>query len=101
MFISVTHSRPQSRTQKILVLGIRYAVELQAWVARVLLQIEGCDLDGFLLVGGQPCEAVDEGVGDAKLHMFCAYAATSTCGQLQSQTHHTRVGVFIGALQML
>jgi hypothetical protein len=62
--------------KKILVLGIRYAVELQAWVVRVLLQIEGCDLDGFLLVGGQPCEAVDEGVGDAKLHMFCAYAAT-------------------------
>ena len=43
-----------------LVLGFFDAVELQPRIAEVLLQVEGCDLDGLLLVGGQAGEALGE-----------------------------------------
>jgi hypothetical protein len=36
----------------------------------VLLQIKRGYLDCLLLIGGQPCQAVGEGVGNAKLQIF-------------------------------
>ena len=50
------------------VLGLLDAVELQARINRVLLQIERGDLDCLLLIGSQAGQAVGEGVGDAELH---------------------------------
>ena len=48
--------------------GLVNAVHLLAWIGRVLLQIEGGDLDRLLFFGGQAGQAVGKGVGDAELH---------------------------------
>lgn len=50
--------------------GLFDAVELQAGVGGVELQVESGRFDCFLLLGGQPVQAVLKGVGDAKFHML-------------------------------
>ena len=43
--------------------------KLKPGLAGIELQVEGGRLDRLLLVAGQPCEAVGEGVGDAEVHL--------------------------------
>jgi hypothetical protein len=43
-------------------------VQAHARMRRVQLQIKGRGLDCFLLVTGQACQAVGEGVGYAEVH---------------------------------
>jgi len=62
--ISSNPNRP-----KVLVFGLVNSMKLKPRTSVVLLQIKRGDLDGLLFVGGQPCQAVCEGVRDAELHM--------------------------------
>ena len=45
-------------------------MQLDPRVGRVQLEVENRGLDSLLLVAGEPGEAVDEGVGNAKFHLF-------------------------------
>jgi len=54
---------------EVLVLGPVQLMEACASGGRVDLQVEGAGLDRFLLVTGQPSEAVGEGVRDQKFHV--------------------------------
>ena len=60
--------RAHAHRPEVLVLRLFELVEGQARTGGIHLQIKGRGLDGFLLVTGQPCEAVGEGIGDAEVH---------------------------------
>ena len=47
------HIAPHTHRPKMLVFGLFNPVQLHARIGRVLLQVNGGDLDGLLLVGGQ------------------------------------------------
>src|SRR5688572_3925060 len=53
---------------EILILGAVELVKTQTGGRRIYLEIEGGRLDRLLLVAGQPCQAVGEGIGDQKIH---------------------------------
>ncbi len=57
-----------TRRPKVLVFGLFNAVQADAWLRRVDLQVKRRGFDPLLLVAGQACQAVGEGVGDAKVH---------------------------------
>ena len=52
------------------VFGLLQAVELQARLGRVELEVEGCCFDSLLLLPGQSGQTIGECVGDAKFHRF-------------------------------
>ena len=82
------HDKPQVEVDphgpEVLVLRLVELVEAHAGGRGIHLQIERGRLDRLLLVAGQPCEAVGEGIGDSEIHYVsmlssCARVRFCTC----------------------
>jgi hypothetical protein len=65
-------SPPARDRPEVLILGLVDPMEAHARILRIDLEIKGCSLDELLLLAGEAGEAVSEGIGDEKLHVFCS-----------------------------